>query len=100
MYSHSNPRSSSSARNAKISLAWVRAPKNLNKIKRGAWMKGSKKPTIPGIYERYFRNGLISFSKWTGTHWCLSDDSFSRAAWRVEKSEWQSRPWRGVEIKK
>lgn len=76
-------------------FGWVKAHPKLLKFLRTGWYVGAQKPVRPGVYERQFKQGLITYSRWTGMYWCVGDTSYCRAAWQTAVSQEQKRPWRG-----
>lgn len=65
-----------------------------------AWIPGTVKPTLRGIYQRRFlitTRGVNRYARWTGKYWKLSRSTIEDAAKERYRSPLQNnREWRGL----
>lgn len=63
--------------------------------KLSAWLPGTWRPGLPGVYERQ-HGGLTQFSRWDGQFWHCSAATVERAAIEEARSLRQTLAWRGL----
>ena len=63
-----------------------------------AWLPGTLKPTLPGVYQRRFRYNPDAwhYARWDGTRWYEAGDTPMLAMEVVAQSVWPYLPWRGL----
>lgn len=72
--------------------------------KLSAWLPGTWKPTLPGVYERDYRGvnipvALINaclYCRWDGRFWYSCAETVQDAADKAWTAHEQTLPWRGL----